>query len=387
MGRGRNAGAALLTELAARGSRSVSPRIRTDRSPARPRRAACRWCRFAFRNHLDLGAALALRRLVPGHDVVHFHTARAHALAPLCRGRGAGSSSRADGLRPTGGPYARFLYNRAVDAVIAISEGVRRRCCGSACVTTASGSCRARRRGCLRRAGRGRGGPPRAWGFTPDDVVVLVLGALERRKGHAVLLERRPAGGQCDAPRYVCLRRRRGSRRARPAATPLGASLVRFAGFRDDVAPASPPRHRCAASLREASGSRRSRRWPPAGWSSLARSVASRGGGARRDGLSSRRATRAIWRGTRAPRGGPRAPEAARRGGPARCARGTPRADGEGTLACYGERHARERTTARRAHRAVPTRAGARVGDLMLDSSCGAACSASRRKPRYRSSP
>src|SRR5439155_370460 len=70
--------------------------------------------------------ALALRRLVPGHDVVHFHTARAHALAPLCRGRGARLvvTRRMDYV-PTGGPYARFLYNRAVDAVIAISEGVR----------------------------------------------------------------------------------------------------------------------------------------------------------------------------------------------------------------------------------------------------------------------
>src|SRR5437763_920518 len=53
-------------------------------------------------------------------------TARAHALAPLCRGRGARLvvTRRMDYV-PTGGPYARFLYNRAVDAVIAISEGVR----------------------------------------------------------------------------------------------------------------------------------------------------------------------------------------------------------------------------------------------------------------------
>src|SRR5262249_31116089 len=50
----------------------------------------------------------------------------AHALAPLCRGRGARLvvTRRMDYV-PTGGLYARFLYNRAVDAVIAISEGVR----------------------------------------------------------------------------------------------------------------------------------------------------------------------------------------------------------------------------------------------------------------------
>src|SRR5919201_668464 len=77
-------------------------------------------------NHFDLRAAIALRRLVPGHDVLHFHTARAHALAPLCRGLGARLvvTRRMDYV-PAGGPYVRFLYNRAVDAVIAISEGVR----------------------------------------------------------------------------------------------------------------------------------------------------------------------------------------------------------------------------------------------------------------------
>src|SRR4029077_5822334 len=77
-------------------------------------------------NHFDVRAALALRRLTPGFDVVHFHTARAHALAPFCRGRGARLvvTRRMDYV-PAGGPYVRFLYNRAVDRVIAISDGVR----------------------------------------------------------------------------------------------------------------------------------------------------------------------------------------------------------------------------------------------------------------------
>src|SRR5262249_26087207 len=77
-------------------------------------------------NHVDLRAALALRRMIPGHDVVHFHTARAHALAPFCRGLGARLvvTRRMDYV-PAGGPYVRYLYNRAVDAVIAISAGVR----------------------------------------------------------------------------------------------------------------------------------------------------------------------------------------------------------------------------------------------------------------------
>src|SRR5207244_2086181 len=54
------------------------------------------------------------------------HTARAHALAPLCRRPGVRlvATRRMDYV-PAGGPYVRFLYNRAVDAVVAISEGVR----------------------------------------------------------------------------------------------------------------------------------------------------------------------------------------------------------------------------------------------------------------------
>src|SRR5205814_5361305 len=77
-------------------------------------------------NHFDVRAALVLRRLAPDFDVVHFHTARAHALAPLSRGRGARLvvTRRMDYV-PAGGPYVRFLYHRAVAAVIAISDGVR----------------------------------------------------------------------------------------------------------------------------------------------------------------------------------------------------------------------------------------------------------------------
>src|SRR4029450_8717557 len=77
-------------------------------------------------NAIDVRAGVRLRRLVAGHDVVHFHTARAHALAPFCRGQGARLvvTRRMDYV-PRGGPYARWLYNRAVDVVIAISDGVR----------------------------------------------------------------------------------------------------------------------------------------------------------------------------------------------------------------------------------------------------------------------
>ena len=77
-------------------------------------------------NHLDVAAALRLRRAIGDAEVVHFHTARAHALAPLCRRPGVRlvATRRMDYV-PAGGPYVRFLYNRAVDAVVAISDGVR----------------------------------------------------------------------------------------------------------------------------------------------------------------------------------------------------------------------------------------------------------------------
>src|SRR6185503_4702429 len=67
-----------------------------------------------IRNNLDLRAGLHLRKLARGHDVVHFHTARAHAMAPFCRGVGARLvvTRRMDYV-PTGGPYVGFLYNRA----------------------------------------------------------------------------------------------------------------------------------------------------------------------------------------------------------------------------------------------------------------------------------
>lgn len=230
---------ALLAELVARG---VAVRLAAHPGGPLARTAAARGLPLVplrVRNHADLGAALALRRLVPGHDVVHFHTARAHALAPLCRGRGARLvvTRRMDYV-PTGGLYARFLYNRAVDAVIAISEGVRQ--------ALLQAGVRDER---IRVVPSGVDpaawvAPPRAgetlragWGIGPDDVVVLVLGALERRKGHAVLLEAaaRLRGGDHRFRYVFCGDGAEADALAR-AAAPLGPGVVRFAGFRGDVA-------------------------------------------------------------------------------------------------------------------------------------------------------
>src|SRR5437870_5909939 len=199
--------------------------------------AGARIVPLGIANHFDVRAALVLRRLAPGFDVVHFHTARAHALAPLSRGRGARLvvAGRMDYV-PAGGPYVRFLYNRAVDAVVAISEGVR-----EALVRVGV------RREHIRVVPSGidpgaySAGPETRkalrdeWGVGAEALLVLVLGALERRKGHAVLLEaaRRLAPAALGL-RYVFCGEGSEARALGEAAAPLGGA-VRFAGFRRDV--------------------------------------------------------------------------------------------------------------------------------------------------------
>ena len=117
---------ALLRELAARGHRSrlaADPRGRLARAAEA---LGIEVVPLRIANSVDVRAGLRLRGLVGRDDVVHFHTARAHALAPFCRGGDARLvvTRRMDYV-PRGGPYARWLYNRAIDVVIAISEGVR----------------------------------------------------------------------------------------------------------------------------------------------------------------------------------------------------------------------------------------------------------------------
>jgi glycosyltransferase involved in cell wall biosynthesis len=151
-------------------------------------------CRpLKIRNSLDGAAGLHLRRLLGQHcyDVVHFHTARAHALAPYAR-------RRADALVVTRRMdyvpnrwFAPWLYNRAVDGVAAISEGVAQSlvCAGVA-----------RQRITLIPSGVdcARFAPPSevvrqqaraALGLLPHEIAVGTLGALVARKGHSVLID------------------------------------------------------------------------------------------------------------------------------------------------------------------------------------------------------
>jgi glycosyltransferase involved in cell wall biosynthesis len=195
---------------------------------------------LAVRNDLDLGAALRLWRLVERTrpDIVHFHTARAHALAfwlPRL-------SSRAIATRRMDYPLrrswrTRLLYNRRVAAVVAISEEVRRRLLEAGVVPER-----------VRVIPSGVEAPA----ALPDErvreaarrclaagaaTVVATVASLERRKGIDVLLEAlailRRAGTEAvclvcgDGTERLALQRR---------AEELGLErAVRFLGHRADV--------------------------------------------------------------------------------------------------------------------------------------------------------
>src|SRR5258708_3927843 len=80
-------------------------------------------CRaLSIHNAVDVRAGLRLRAYLgrEPYDVAHFHTARAHALAPYAaRARLRVVTRRMD--YPPHRLTGRYLYNRAVDGVIAIS--------------------------------------------------------------------------------------------------------------------------------------------------------------------------------------------------------------------------------------------------------------------------
>ncbi len=125
------------------------------------------------------------------YDVAHFHTSRAHALAPFARGAaGALIVTRRMDYAPNR-LFAPYLYNRAVDAVAAISGGV-------ADSLAAAGVERERitiiPSGIDTAHFRPPSPPERAaaraaLGIGVHEVAVGTVGALEARKGHRYLIE------------------------------------------------------------------------------------------------------------------------------------------------------------------------------------------------------
>lgn len=146
---------------------------------------------LAIRNDLDLIAAVRLRRIIARENphVVHLHTARAHATAAWL----GSASRRAVVTRRMDYPIRRgrwssLLYDRAVAAVAAISEEVRRQ--------LVAGGVRPERIRVIPSGVEPPAGLPGAAGRAAARVrfganaepMVAVVAALERRKGHDVLL-------------------------------------------------------------------------------------------------------------------------------------------------------------------------------------------------------
>jgi glycosyltransferase involved in cell wall biosynthesis len=168
-------------------------------------------CRsLRIRNSIDAVAGLRLRAILSRqpYDVVHFHTARAHALAPFAWGRaGALIVTRRMDYVPNR-LFARWLYNRVVDGVAAISAGVAQ-------ALVRGGVARERITIIPSGVDCGRLAPPGeairqrarvALGLEPQDVAVGAIGALVPRKGHrflvdAIALTRDMDFSQCSAAR------------------------------------------------------------------------------------------------------------------------------------------------------------------------------------------
>lgn len=190
-----------------------------------------------IRNHLDVSAGWALRRLARGYDVVHFHTARAHALAPWVSGARRVVTRRMD-YEPQGGAVVRWLYNRAVDSVIAISGGVRDALLAAGVqadrirvVPSAVDPSRVQAAPGMRAAQRV------AWGISPGEVVLLVLGALERRKGQDVLLDALDVLGERAREVRVVLCGEGSERPALESRAAAAGGRVSLVGFQEEVAP------------------------------------------------------------------------------------------------------------------------------------------------------
>ena len=162
----------------------LAQRLQHANLPVRP---------LSIRHHLDGLAGWRLRRLVrrERYDLVHFHTARAHALSPWLHALPVRRLvTRRMDYPVKAGWLSRFLYGSQVDRVIAISSGVAA-ALGSARIPERalriipSGIDTAQFRPTVsqRMAIRGQ------YGLGEDTPVVLMAGALTQRKSPHTLIE------------------------------------------------------------------------------------------------------------------------------------------------------------------------------------------------------
>ena len=159
----------------------------------RAEQAAIKCRPLKIRNSLDAWAGLRLRAVLSRHhyDVLHFHTARAHAMAPYASGRaGALVVTRRMDYAPNR-LFASWLYNRAVDGVAAISEGVAQALVHAGvqrqriAIIPSGVDCRhfAPPAEAVRQQARA------ALGLLPHQIAVGTIGALVARKGHRILID------------------------------------------------------------------------------------------------------------------------------------------------------------------------------------------------------
>jgi glycosyltransferase involved in cell wall biosynthesis len=146
-----------------------------------------------IRNAIDLAAGVKLRAILKRerYDVVHFHTSRAHSMAPLARGFGSTLIvTRRMDYRPNR-VFAPYLFNRAVDGVVAISGGVADSLAAAGVdrqrvtVVHSGVDCEHFRPPTSRERADARA----ALGISDDEIVISAVGALEQRKGHRYLIE------------------------------------------------------------------------------------------------------------------------------------------------------------------------------------------------------
>jgi len=110
-----------LPELAAPGDSALAARARAEDFPVHP---------VPMRGTWDLGSVLALASLHRSRkpDIVHWHAARAHALGAMAALLEPGPRrvlSRRVDFRVRRSPGSRLLYALPIDAILAISAGVR----------------------------------------------------------------------------------------------------------------------------------------------------------------------------------------------------------------------------------------------------------------------
>src|SRR5262245_28718795 len=149
-------------------------------------------CPLRVRNSCDVLAGLRLRRLVTSgrYDLVHFHTARAHALSPwLHNTRVKRVVTRRMDYPVKKGRVTHLLYMQSVDAIVAISAGVR-----AALLAADVPAVRIRLipsgvdTACFTRNSDARAQVRHAYGLGDHETLVLSVGALAERKGYPTLL-------------------------------------------------------------------------------------------------------------------------------------------------------------------------------------------------------